>query len=199
MEYNFQLLYPRQVILATSRSGGKSNIITLGWHCPLSFKPPLVGISVGKTRFSHSLIQNEREFVISIPTESMLEKVLLIGSRSGRDVDKFPEFGLTPLQATAVKPPLIKECPINIECRVVAELDAGDHTLFSGEVVASHASPLKEKLLFDMGGRKLFGVKGMKFRLRRLCRARKALQERQRIPPCRPAYPATGSQARPVC
>ncbi|NYZ79127.1 flavin reductase family protein [Candidatus Micrarchaeota archaeon] len=159
MEYHFQLLYPRQVILATSRSGEKSNIITLGWHCPLSFKPPLVGISVGKTRFSHSLIQKEREFVVSIPTESMLEKVLLIGSKSGRDVDKFPEFGLTPLQATAVKPPLIKECPINIECRVVAELDAGDHTLFSGEVVASHAFPLKENLLFDMGGRKLFGVK----------------------------------------
>jgi flavin reductase (DIM6/NTAB) family NADH-FMN oxidoreductase RutF len=159
MEYNFQLLYPRQVILATSRSGEKSNIITLGWHCPLSFKPPLIGISVGKTRFSHSLIEEGREFVISIPTESMLEKVLLIGNKSGRDVDKFPEFGLTPLKATAVKPPLIKECPINIECKVVAELDAGDHTLFSGEVVASHASPLKEKLLFDMGGRNLFGVK----------------------------------------
>jgi flavin reductase (DIM6/NTAB) family NADH-FMN oxidoreductase RutF len=159
MEYDFQLLYPRQVILATSHSGGKSNIITLGWHCPLSFKPPLIGISVGKTRFSHSLIEKGREFVVSIPTEEMLEKVLLIGNKSGRDTDKFTEFKLTPLQATAVKPPLIKECPINIECKVVGELDAGDHTLFSGEVVASHASPPKGKLLFDMGGRKLFGIK----------------------------------------
>lgn len=159
MEYNFQLLYPRQVILATSHSKGKSNIITLGWHCPLSFKPPLIGISVGKTRFSHQLIEKEREFVVSIPTEGMLEKVLLIGNKSGRDVDKFSEFGLTPLKAAVVKPPLIKQCPINIECKVISELDAGDHTLFVGEVVKSHASALKEKLLFDMGGRKLFGVK----------------------------------------
>jgi flavin reductase (DIM6/NTAB) family NADH-FMN oxidoreductase RutF len=158
MEYDHQLLYPRQVILATSQSGGKNNIITLGWHCPLSFKPPLIGISVGKTRFSHSLIRQGREFVVSIPTEDMLEKVLLIGSKSGKDVDKFAEFKLTPLPATAVKPPLIKECPINIECRVVSELDAGDHTLFAGEVVASHVLPQKVRLLFDRGGRKLFGM-----------------------------------------
>lgn len=159
MEYSHHLLYPRQVILATSQSGVKSNIITLGWHCPLSSKPPLVGIAVGKTRFSHSLIKEGREFVISIPAEDMLEKVLLIGSKSGRDVDKFSEFKLTPLQAEAVKPPLIKECPINTECRVVSELDAGDHTLFVGEVVASHVSTIKGKLLFDMGDRKLFGIK----------------------------------------
>ncbi len=159
MEYDYQLLYPRQVVLATSQGGGKKNIITLGWHCPLSIKPSLIGISVGKTRFSHSLIKDGGEFVLSIPTESMKEKVLLIGSKSGREVDKFSEFKLTPLQATEVKPPLIKECPINIECRVVAELDVGDHTLFVGEVAASHASTPKEKLLFDMGGRKLFGIR----------------------------------------
>ncbi|NYZ75836.1 flavin reductase family protein [Candidatus Micrarchaeota archaeon] len=159
MEYGYQMLYPRQVILATSQSAGMRDIITLGWHCPLSFKPPLIGISVGKTRFSHSLIEKGREFVVSIPTEDMKDKVLLIGSKSGKDVDKFSEFKLTPLPATEVKPPLIKECPVNIECRVVAELDAGDHTLFAGEVVASHASSLKGKLLFDMGGRKLFGIK----------------------------------------
>jgi flavin reductase (DIM6/NTAB) family NADH-FMN oxidoreductase RutF len=159
MEYNCQLLYPRQVVLATSQSGGKRSIIALAWHCPLSFKPPLIGISVGKTRFSHSLIRKGREFVLSIPTENMLEKVLLIGSKSGKDVDKFLEAKLTPLQATAVKPPLIKECPINLECKVVAELDVGDHTLFAGEVVASHVSDIKGKLLFDLGGRNLFGIK----------------------------------------
>jgi len=159
MEYDRQLLYPRQVILATSQSGGKSNIITLAWHCPLSSKPPLVGISVGKTRFSHSLISDGRDFVISIPTEGMTDKVLLIGDKSGKDVDKFSETGLTAVKGDVVKAPIIKECPINIECKLVAELDVGDHTLFVGEVVATHVSKSDDRLLFDLGGRNFLGIK----------------------------------------
>lgn len=158
MEYDYKLLYPRQVVLVTSQSGEKRSIIALAWHCPLSFKPPLIGIAVGKTRFSHYLITEGREFVLSIPTENMESKVMSVGSRSGKDVDKFSAFGLTPLKADVVKPPLIKECLINLECRVAAELDAGDHTLFVGEVVATHASATKDKLLFDMGGRNFFGI-----------------------------------------
>jgi flavin reductase (DIM6/NTAB) family NADH-FMN oxidoreductase RutF len=159
MEYDYKLLYPKQVILVTSQSGGKKNIITLTWHCPLSFKPSLIGISVGKTRFSHSLISDGREFVISIPTEGMMDKVLLIGSKSGKDTDKFSAAGLTPLQGEVVAPPLIKECPVNIECKVVADFDVGDHTLFVGEVVAAHASKSDDRLLFDMGGRNFRGIK----------------------------------------
>jgi len=56
MEYHYHLLYPRQVILVTSQSGERRSIIALAGHCPLSIKPPLIGIAVGKTRFSHSLI-----------------------------------------------------------------------------------------------------------------------------------------------
>jgi len=88
----------------------------------------------------------------------MKEKVLLVGSRSGKDIDKFPEFGLTPLPADVVKPPLINECPINIECKLVDEFDAGDHTLFVGEAVATHLSEIKERLLFDRGGRNFFSI-----------------------------------------
>lgn len=99
--------------------------------------------------------------MLSIPTENMESKVMSVGSRSGKDVDKFSAFGLTPLKADVVKPPLIKECLINLECRVAAELDAGDHTLFVGEVVATHASATKDKLLFDMGGRNFSGLQGV--------------------------------------
>jgi flavin reductase (DIM6/NTAB) family NADH-FMN oxidoreductase RutF len=157
MEF-YHLLYPRQIILVTSYSRGKANIIALAWHSPLSFKPPLIGIAVGKTRFSHTSIKETGEFVLSIPTQSLREKVILIGSRSGREIDKFSATGLTPLPAKLVKPPLIKECPINIECKLVDEFDAGDHTVFVGEVLQVHKSEIKEKLLFDRGGRNFFGV-----------------------------------------
>lgn len=157
MEYH-HLMYPRQVVLVTSWGKGKANIIALAWHCPISFNPPLLGIAVGKTRFSHALISEGREFVLSIPTESLKDKVMVVGSRSGREVDKFSISGLTPIPADVVKPPLIKECPINIECKLVAEFDVGDHTIFVGEVVATHISEIKEKLLFDKGKRNFFGV-----------------------------------------
>ncbi|MEM3555735.1 MAG: flavin reductase family protein [Candidatus Micrarchaeia archaeon] len=157
MEFH-HLLYPRQVILVTSCSKGKKNIIALAWHSPLSFKPPLIGIAVGKTRFSHHLIKEGMEFVVSIPTESLREKVIAIGSRSGREIDKFSATGLTPSPAKFVKAPLIMECPINIECKLVDEFDAGDHTVFVGEVLEVHKSEIKEKLIFDRGGRNFFGV-----------------------------------------
>jgi len=153
----YRILYPRQVILVTSKSGKKSNIITLAWHTPVSFEPPLVAILIGKTHFSHQLIEEGREFVISIPTEDMKEKALLVGSKSGKETDKFQEIGLTPLRSNKVKPPLIKECPINIECKLVNKVEAGDHTIFIGEVIETHVSESKKKFLFDRGGRNFAG------------------------------------------
>jgi flavin reductase (DIM6/NTAB) family NADH-FMN oxidoreductase RutF len=153
----YRILYPRQVILVTSKSGEKTNIITLAWHTPVSFDPPLVAIFIGKTCFSNQLIKEGKEFVISIPTEDMGEKALLIGSKSGKEIDKFSEAKLTQLKSSKVKPPLIKECPISIECKLVKEVEAGDHTIFIGEVVEIHSSKTNKKFLFDKGGRNFVG------------------------------------------
>ncbi len=143
-------VFPSPAGLITSVDAeGRPNIITLGEVFNLSISDPvIVGVAIAPARYSHELISAQREFVVNLPPADLLERVLQCGQVSGRKADKFAEFGLTPLPATHVSPPLIAECPINIECRVLSVQTIGDHDLFQGEVLAHHVSP---KLLGEDG------------------------------------------------
>ena len=155
----YHLLYPAGLVLVTSADAlGKANIITAAWCCPLSFDPPLVGVSIGKTRYSHSLIGRGKEFAINIPGEGMEESVMVCGTTSGRKVDKFAEAKLTAEKAKIVKPPLIAECVSSIECRVEKEIDCGDHTFFIGSVVAVNKRKEGAKRIYDTGGRNFVSI-----------------------------------------
>lgn len=143
---------PEAVVLVTSVDDkGRANIIVLSWSMPASFVPKLVAISVGKTRHSHKLIMDSGEFVLCVPSLEMKDAVVFCGTHSGRKVDKFSETGLTPVGAKKVKPPLIAEAVSNNECRVVGVLDAGDHTIFVGEVVAAYVSDEPKRPLYSFG------------------------------------------------
>lgn len=149
---NARYKQPYRVVLAVSvDEDGKANIISLGWSMFTSFNPPMLAISVGKTRYSHKLISKGRESVLAVPGEDMSEEVLYCGTHSGRDVDKFEETGLIPRPAKLVKPPLIEECIVNQECKVVGQLDTGDHTIFVGKVVTSWVSDDARRNLLSIG------------------------------------------------
>ncbi len=140
-----RLINSGPVILVTAHHKGRSNIITLAWQTPVSHVPPLVAISVGRTRYSHDLIARSGEFVVNVPTRELLAKLDYCGSVSGRDVDKFKETGLTARPARVVRAPLIQECAGHLECKLSSSLPTGDHTIFIGEVVAASV----EDALFD--------------------------------------------------
>jgi len=124
-------------VLITSKLGDKLNVMTAAWQMPVSFKPMLVATAIGHGRFSHKLIMESKEFVINIPHMKMIEEVLCCGTHSGRDTDKFKICKLTILKGQKVKVPIIKECIGHIECKLHSHLEAGDHTIFVGEVVAA--------------------------------------------------------------
>ena len=144
-------VYPTPAALITSvDQAGNPNIITLGEVFNISIrKPVILGIAVRKAAWSHSLISETREYVVNLPTMSIADKVWVCGRVSGREVNKFEEAGLTPLPATSVKPPLIAECPVNIECKVTDIQVIGDHDLFLGHVVAQHV----DEDLLDRNGK----------------------------------------------
>lgn len=143
-------LYPVPVVLATCGTD-KPNIITLAWVGTVCSDPPMLGIGVRPERYSHGLIQETGEFVVNIPGEEMLEITDGCGHVSGRDVDKFATFGLTPQPASEVKAPLIAQCPVNIECKVVQQIPLGAHDLFLGEIVAVHV----DEAVLDEKGRRI--------------------------------------------
>ncbi len=136
----FRPIYPTPAALITAvDEHGRPNIITLGeFYCLSIAEPVIIGISIAKARYTHGLITRAGEFTVNLPTTKILQQVDRCGTTSGRQIDKFEAFGLTPLPATKIKAPLIAECPLNLECRLLGIEEIGDHDMFKGQVLAQH-------------------------------------------------------------
>jgi len=147
------LLHPYSTCMVTCcNPKAETNIIAIAWLIPLSAEPPLVGMSIRPTRHSYQFICEIGEFVVNVAPYELAEQALICGRRSGRDLDKFAATGLTAGKAKQVQPPIIEECSAFIECRVVDNIEAGDHHLIIGEVLAAYA---KAKALEEGGLRAL--------------------------------------------
>lgn len=135
----YAALFPCPVVLVTCiDSNKKPNIITLAWVGTVCSDPPTIGLGIRPKRHSYRIIESSREFVVNIPTKEILKEADFCGIVSGKDVNKFSETRLTPEPAEKVKPPLIRECPVNIECVVKKKIPVGAHDLFLGEIVRVH-------------------------------------------------------------
>jgi flavin reductase (DIM6/NTAB) family NADH-FMN oxidoreductase RutF len=133
-------LFPRPVLLLTTHDiAGKDNIITVTWAGVACTKPPMVTVALRKSRRSHRVVFETKEFVLNIPTSKQVAVVELCGTASGKNTDKFAILGLARLPSLKVDAPLIAECPINLECQVRHTLPLGSHDLFVAEVVRTHA------------------------------------------------------------
>jgi flavin reductase (DIM6/NTAB) family NADH-FMN oxidoreductase RutF len=132
------MLMPVPVVLVSCGGTGewRPNLITIAWTGTVCTDPPMVSIAVKPGRHSHGIIASQREFVVNVPSVAQAQAVDWCGVVSGRDQDKFAGSGLTPSPALKVRCPIVRECPLNIECRVRRSLDLGSHTLFLAEVVA---------------------------------------------------------------
>lgn len=143
------MLYPLPVVMVSvADKEGKSNIITIAWAGTICSNPPMVSISVRPERYSYDIIKETGEFVINLTTKDLTYDTDYCGVKSGRDVDKFKEMGLTALPGKEVKAPLIAESPVNIECKVTQVIPLGSHDMFLAEVVAVHVD---EKYMDEKG------------------------------------------------
>lgn len=132
-------LYPVPAVMVTCGPFSKPNIITLAWVGTICSDPPMIGISIRPSRFSHGLVKQQLEFAVNLPTVDLVRVTDYCGVVSGRKVDKFAVTGLTPLRGQATDVALIDECPVNIECKVTQIIPLGSHDLFLGQVVAVQA------------------------------------------------------------
>ena len=134
------MIYPLPAVMVTCGDNPENyNIITIAWTGTICSDPPMCYISVRPQRHSHELISRTGEFVINLTTTALARQTDWCGVKSGRDVNKFREMGLHPEQAQIVKAPLIKESPLNIECKVFDVKHLGTHDMFMANVVAVNA------------------------------------------------------------
>ncbi|MEW6717391.1 MAG: flavin reductase family protein [Chloroflexota bacterium] len=161
------LLHPAHTSLVTVGDvEGEANILAIAWIMPVSVKPPLLCMSIRPGRYSYGFIQKSGEFVVNVPPSEITPQVLYCGRRSGREVDKFSKTGLTPKPARVVRAPIIEECMAFMECRVIQEVEAGDHQLMIAEVVEAYAKVgiLGEDGLYDLKqAHPIFHVGGDRF------------------------------------
>lgn len=142
------LIYPLPVVMVTCGDfEGSYNVMTAAWTGTICSDPPMCFVSIRKERYSHDIILKNKEFVINLTTEELARATDWVGVKSGRDCDKFKQMHLTPEKAQIVKAPLIKESPLNIECKVTEVKELGSHDMFIAEVVAMNA----DEKYFDKG------------------------------------------------
>jgi flavin reductase (DIM6/NTAB) family NADH-FMN oxidoreductase RutF len=158
----FELVNPRETVVITSRAEvsvlgkkiHKDNALAVDWQMPLSFSPRMFGIAIGKTRFSYKLIASSKVFVVNYLPFEEKDKVLFCGRNSGEHIDKLKKAGLEIEEADTIDCCRIKDSLGYLECKVVEEVETGDHVLFIAEVT---------KFFKERDGRKVFHVKDDKF------------------------------------
>lgn len=131
----YRLIEPGPVVLVSTMSGKKTNIMTMSWHMIVDFEPPIIACVMSNRDYSFDALKKTKECVINIPTVELAKKVVACGNTSGKDIDKFKKFGLTPSAAACIRAPLIDECYANLECKVIDTKLAAQYNIFIVEVV----------------------------------------------------------------
>lgn len=131
-------------MLVTTSHKGKVNIMTQSWHTMMEFVPPLVGCVISGRNYSFEALRLTKECVLSIPSAELAKQVVGIGNCSGSKVDKFKKFKLTALPSSQVAAPLIGECYVNLECKVVDTRMMNKYNFFVLEVIKAWIDPAKK-------------------------------------------------------
>ncbi|HTT40657.1 MAG TPA: flavin reductase family protein [Burkholderiales bacterium] len=162
----YGLLEPGPVVMLTTAQNGRTNIMTQSWHTMIDFEPPIVGCVVSDRNFTFGILKATKQCAINIPTVELAAKAVRCGNTSGRRIDKFEAFGLTPTLASHIVAPLIDECYANLECKVVDTRMVPTYGFFVLEVLKAwiDRSRKRPRTIHHLG-RGAFMVSGRTIRL----------------------------------
>lgn len=131
------MLYPvPAVMVSCGRDGETPNIITIAWTGTICSDPAMLYISVRKERYSYPIIKETGEFAVNLVTKDLVKSADFCGVKSGREIDKFKECGLTPAPSKTIAAPTIAESPLTLECKVTQVIELGSHDMFLAKVTA---------------------------------------------------------------
>jgi flavin reductase (DIM6/NTAB) family NADH-FMN oxidoreductase RutF len=132
------LLYPMPAVLVGANINEKQNFMTAAWCAIAAQKPPAVSVALRKERYTLEGVRENGTFSINVPSSDMVKKTDYCGVYSGKKNDKSQIFKVFYGDLTTA--PLIQECPLNLECKVIHYLDLGSHTLVVGEIIETYIS-----------------------------------------------------------
>ena len=108
-------------ILLTTKAGGKLNTMTIGWGMMgIQWNKPIFIALVRGCRHTYTMLEQNPEFTVNIPLGAVDKNILRVcGTKSGRDIDKFQELGLTTEEPEKISVPGICQLPLTLECKVL--------------------------------------------------------------------------------
>lgn len=130
------LLAPVPPALISCGTLEKPNVMTAAWTGIIASDPAMTYVSIRPSRYSHQLIKESGEFVINLTHLPLVKAADWCGVKSGKNVDKFKEMGLTAAPCSKIKAPQIEEAPVSLECKVKSVTNYGTHDMFLAEIVA---------------------------------------------------------------
>jgi len=165
LEEVYRLLEPGPVVMISTARKGRPNIMALSWQTMMEFTPPLVGFVLSDRNYTFDILRATKECVINIPTSKIAKEMIACGNTSGRKVDKFEKFGLTPLPASKVKAPMIGECYANLECKVYDSALVSKYNFFVVKVVKAWIDPKeKDPKTLHHRGKGIFTIDGKRIK-----------------------------------
>ena len=136
--------YPMPVSLVGTHVNGKPNFLAVAWFAMASYKPPRISIALGKGHYSNPGIKGNKTFSVCLPSEDMVEVTDYCGIVSGKKHDKSEIFDL--FYGELKTAPMIRDCPLNMECNLVEIVESGLNEIFIGEIVGTYT---EERYLTD--------------------------------------------------
>ena len=130
--------FPAVATIVTAQAKGKENAMAVAWHAPISFEPPLYGVSISPKRFTYQLIADSKEFGINFLPFEAAELVASVGGSKGSEVDKFQRFNIAKNKPIRTAVPILEAAYAAYECQLVDDRSYGDHRWLVGEIVAVH-------------------------------------------------------------
>ncbi|MGA3206473.1 MAG: flavin reductase family protein [Syntrophales bacterium] len=129
-------LYPMPMVLVGAVVAGRANFMAVGWVSRVNFNPPLMAVALGKSHYTNAGIHKNKAFSVNVPGIDLLEKVDYCGIVSGEKTDKSKMFDV--FYGELPGAPMIRECPLSLECRLVNTMDLPTNRLFIGEIVGAY-------------------------------------------------------------
>lgn len=140
---------PAPKILVSCRDkNGKNNALAVAYCCNCSYDPPMVMVGIVPSRYSYKMVKETGVFVVNLVSKEQKEMFDYLGSHSGRDEDKFSKLNIKVEEGIKVDAPLLADCPVNIECKVVDSIITGSHEMFVGRIECVHSD---KKIVDDKG------------------------------------------------
>jgi len=122
--------YPMSMVVVGSLVNKRPNFMAVGWVTRVNFRPPMIAIALGKTHYTNSGIHTSGAFSVNVPSIDLVEKVDYCGIVSGRKEDKSTLFKVITGKTTGA--PMIDDCPLCMECKLVNVLDLPTNEVFIG-------------------------------------------------------------------